>query len=353
MFRTIPEGMPLGSAVANLSILGYDPGECFEGRGVLEAANQGIDVKDDEVVFRCNFICVENERIKSHSAGHITDEESAELIKELNEKLGSEKVRFYAGLSYRNIMVLKGKEFSKELNCVPPHDIPGKEIEEVAIKGDSFTATFLYELAAKAHEILEKHPINIKRAEQGKDMANHIWLWGCGKKPEMKTFHELYGVKGAVISAVDLVKGLGIYAGLDVVNVKGATGLYDTNYEGKADACVKALEEHDFVYVHVEAADEAGHEGNLKLKIKCIEDFDKRLLGRVLDNVKEEVCIAVLPDHPTPVKVRTHVSDPVPFLIYKPAKEIDDVEEFDEESCKKGGYGLIKGNEFISALLER
>ena len=347
---TIPKGFPKASDVANLSVLGYDP-KLVDGRGVLEAANQGIDIKYDEIAFRCNFICVENGRIKNHSAGHITNEESSELIKELNEKLGSEKVKFYQGVSYRNVLVLKGNDFSKELDCVPPHDIPGKEIEEVTIKGDSFTTTFLYGLAAKAHQLLEKHSINIKRAKEGKDMANYIWLWSPGKKPKIKTFQELYNLKGAVISAVDLINGMGIYAGFDVIKVKGATGLHDTNYEGKADAAIKALENHDFVYVPVEAPDEAGHAGDYKLKIKTIEDFDKRLIGRFLENIKEDIVIAILPDHPTPISVKTHTDDPIPFLIYNPEKEADSVEKFDEFSVENGSYGVLKKDEFIKELL--
>jgi len=355
LLKTIPENFNKGSAVANLSILGYDPLIYFHGRGVLEAAAMGVKLNIKDVAVRCNTLCVEDSKIKNYSAGYISNKESAELIKAIDKKLGNDKIKFYPGVSYRHLLVLK-EDYSEDVECMPPHDHQGEEISKLMVKAKSKkgekTAALLNKLMLDSKAILEKHPVNLKRVEQGKDPANMIWPWSPGKKPEMKRFQELYGIKGAVISAVDLVKGLGIYAGFDVINVEGATGLWNTNYEGKADACIKALEAHDFVYVHVEAADEAGHEGNLKLKIKCIEDFDKRLLGRVLENLKEDVCIAVLPDHLTPVKVRAHVSDPVPFLIYKPGEKGDEVERFDEESCKNGSYGLIKGNKFISALLK-
>ncbi|MCK5283629.1 MAG: cofactor-independent phosphoglycerate mutase [Nanoarchaeota archaeon] len=354
LFKTIPEGMSPGSAVANLSVLGYNPEECFEGRGVLEAANQSIEIKDDEIAMRCNFICVEKERIKNHSAGHISSEEAKTLIDELNKKLGSDKVRFYPGVSYRHLLILKGGEFSKEIKCTPPHDIPGKEIEEVAIKGHTETANFLYNLAEKANKILENHPVNLKRAEQGKDKANYIWLWSPGKKPKMKMFIDLYGKKGAVISAVDLINGMGIFAGFDVIKVEGATGLYNTNYEGKADACIESLKTHDFVYCHVEASDEAGHEGDVDLKVKTIEYFDRRLIGNVLkrlDEIDDKVAIAVLPDHFTPCKVKTHTTEPVPFLIYNPELKPDSIEKFDEDSCKEGSLGLVGKDNFMKSFL--
>lgn len=354
LFKTIPENFNKGSAVANLSILGYDPLIYFHGRGVLEAAAMGIKLNNKDVAFRCNTICVENNKIKNYSAGYIPSEESAQLIKAIDKKLGNDKIKFYPGVSYRHLLVLK-ENYTEEIECMPPHDHPGEEIDKLMVKTKSKkgeeTAKLLNKLILDSKTILEKHPINLKRIKEGKDPANMLWPWSPGKKPEMKTFQEMYNIKGAVISAVDLIKGLGKYADFDIINVKGATGLYNTNYEGKADACIKALKDHDLVYVHVEGADEAGHEGNLKLKIRCIEDFDKRLLGRVLENLKEDVKIAVLPDHLTPVKIRSHVADPVPFLIYKPSEEGDNIEKFDEESCKKGSYGFIKGDEFIELFL--
>ena len=356
-FRTIPENFNTGSAVANLSILGYDPLVHFHGRGVLEAAAMGVELEEDELAFRCNTLCVENERLKNHSAGHISSEEGTELIKAVDQELGNDKIRFYPGVSYRHLLVLKD-EYSEEIECIPPHDHPGEEIAQLLPKAKSEsgekTASLLTKLMLDSRPILENHPINLKRAKDGKDSANMIWPWSPGKKPKMKTFRELYDLKGAAISAVDLIKGIGVYAGFDVINVNGATGLYDTNYEGKADACIKALEDHDLVYVHVEAPDEAGHEGDVQLKIKCIEDFDKRLLSRVLKKLgrMKDIKIAVLPDHPTPAEVKTHVSDPVPFLIYAPNLEGDDVTELNELSVEKGSYGLIEWNEFIRLVLE-
>ncbi len=358
LFRTIPKNFNKGSAVANLSVFGYDPLIHFHGRGVLEAAAMGIKLDKNDVAFRCNTLCVENNKLKSHSAGYISSKEGAELIKAIEQKLGNDKIKFYPGVSYRHLLVLK-EDYNEDVECAPPHDHPGEEINNLLPKASSKkgekTAALLNKLISDSKAILENHPVNIKRLKQGKEPANLIWPWSPGKKPDMKTFEELYNKKGAVISAVDLIKGIGIYAGFDVINVKGATGLYDTNYEGKADACIKALQKHDLVYVHVEAPDEAGHEGNLKLKIKCIEDFDKMLLGRVLNklnNIKEDIKIAILPDHPTPVKLRAHVSDPVPFLIYNKDKQKDNVQEFSEESCKQGSYGLIENKEFVSLLLE-
>ena len=350
LFQSIPENMPTGSAVANLSVLGYDPEKCFEGRGVLEAASMNVPVHDDELALRCNLICVENGKIKNHSAGHISSEEAAVLIDELNQKLGSEKVKFYPGVSYRHLLIIKGEEFSKKINCAPPHDHPNENISDLLISGAAATSNFLNDLILKSNAVLENHPINFARAREGKDKANYIWLWSPGKKPQMKTFAELYGKTGAVISAVDLIKGIGKYAGLDIINVEGATGLFDTNYEGKADACVNALKNHDFVFCHVEASDEAGHEGDAELKIKTIEFFDKRLLARALAGFKEiddEISIAVLPDHFTPCEKRIHTREPVPFLIFNPQKMSDEIDKFDEESCKNGSAGLLKNHEFI------
>jgi 2,3-bisphosphoglycerate-independent phosphoglycerate mutase len=359
LFKTIPDNFSKGSAVANLSVLGYDPLICFQGRGVLEAAAMGISLDDNDIAFRCNTLCISENKIKSHSAGHITNEESHELIRALNQQLGNAKIKFYPGVSYRHLLVLK-EDYSSEVECMPPHDNPDGKVVDLLVKAKSpegeKTAALLNKLIFDSKPILEKHPVNIERVKKDKNPANMIWPWSPGRKPLMKSFKELYGIKGAVISAVDLIKGLGIYAGLDVINVKGATGLYDTNYEGKADACIKSLEDHDFVYVHVEAADEAGHEGDLKLKIRCIEDFDKRLLGRVLEklgSVKDEVRIGILPDHPTPVKIRAHVSDPVPFLIYDPNVSGDSVSEFDEASCKDGSFGLLEKDGFIRELFKK
>lgn len=358
LFRTIPENFSTGSAVANLSILGYNPLVHFHGRGVLEAKALGIELEENDLAFRCNTLCVENERIKNHSAGHISNEEGAELIKAVDEKLGNDRIKFYPGVSYRHLLVLKDG-YSEKIECIPPHDHPGEKVNELLPKATSAkgekTAALLTRLMLDSRPVLEDHPVNIERVQEGKDPANMVWPWSHGRKPDMKTFQELYGLKGAAISAVDLIKGIGLYVGFDVVDVEGATGLYDTNYEGKADACMKALENHDLAYVHVEAADEAGHEGDIPLKIKCIEDFDRRLLGRTLEklNDKKNIKIAILPDHPTPAEVKTHVSDPVPFLIYTPNLKGDYVTEFNELSVKKGEHGLVEWDEFIRLVLEK
>ncbi len=352
---TIPEGMSTGSAVANLSILGYDPRIYFQGRGVLEAASMGINLNLEEVVFRCNTICVENNRIKNHSGGHSTTQEAAELVRTVDRELGSDRIKFYPGISYRHLLILKGEKFSANVECTPPHDVPGTPIDRVLVRAKDAeseeTAQLLNKLILDSPRILEQHPVNVKRKDEGKDMANMIWPWSPGKKPVMKTFQERFGIKGAVISAVNLIKGLGLYAGFDIIRVKGATGLHNTNYEGKADACIEALTKYDLVLVHVEASDEAGHEGDVNLKIKTIEYFDLRLVGRVLDGICEKVRIALLPDHPTPIAVRTHTSDPVPFLIYDPEKEADEVEQFNESSCRRGSLGLLEGDSFIKKVL--
>jgi 2,3-bisphosphoglycerate-independent phosphoglycerate mutase len=353
LLKTIPDNFSKGSAVANLSVLGYDPKVYFHGRGVLEAAAMGLQLEKNDVAFRCNTICVEDDKIKSHSAGQLLTEEGAALIKTVDQQLGNENIEFYPGVSYRHLLVLKNN-YSEEVECVPPHDRLGEPISELMVKAKSEkaeeTAALLNKLILDSKEILEQHPVNIKRIDQGKLPANIIWPWSPGKRPKMKTFQELYNVKGAAISAVDLIKGLGIYAGFDVIEVDGATGFYDTNYEGKADACIKALQDHDLVYVHVEAPDEASHDGDLKLKIKCIEAFDNRLLGRVLQKLDGDIKIAILPDHPTPIEVRSHVADPVPFLICD-NKNKDDVQQYDEESCKKGSFGLLQGDQFIKEFL--
>jgi len=352
---TIPEGMSTGSAVANLSILGYDPRIHFQGRGGLEAASMGIKLNLQDVVFRCNTICVENNKIKNHSGGHITTPEAAELMRTIDQELGSDHIKFYPGVSYRHLLVLKGEKFSANVECTPPHDVLGIAIDRVLVRANDAqskkTAQLLNKLILDSASILEQHPVNVKRNHQGKDMANMIWPWSPGKKPVMKTLQERFGIKGAVISAVNLIKGLGVYAGFGIMQVKGATGLYNTNYEGKADACLDALEKYDLVFVHVEASDEAGHEGNVNLKIKTIEYFDYRLVGRVLGGIHEKVRIALLPDHLTPIAVRTHVADPVPFLIYDPEKRGDEVREFNESSCGKGSLGLLEGDSFIKRVL--
>lgn len=358
LLDTIPQGFAPGSEIANLSVLGYDLNKVFEGRGSLEAASMGVAIEPGEMVMRCNLICIENGKIKNHSAGHISNEEAHELILYLQKELGSDDVNFFPGVSYRHLF--KMKKGNKNLNCTPPHDVPGTPFEDVMILAESFeaenTADFLNELTLKSQELLENHPVNLKRAAAGKDKANSIWLWSPGYKPKMKTLLVTYNLtSGSVISAVDLIKGIGVYAGLKVINVPGATGLYDTNYEGKAQAAIDALRTDDFVYLHIEASDEAGHEGNVELKIKTIEYLDSRVVKPIFDEVStwnEPVTIAILPDHPTPCIYKTHTNSPVPFVIYKPGEMADNVMIYDEFEAEKGSYGLLKGNEFMKELIK-
>jgi len=358
LLDTIPEGYTPGSEIANMSVLGYDVAKVFEGRGSLEAASMGVSIDDGEMAMRCNIICIEDKKIKNHSAGHISNEEATELILFLQKELGSDVVNFFPGVSYRHLLKIKGGV--KQLNCTPPHDVPGTAFAEVMIKaetpGAQETADLLNNLILRSQELLENHPVNLKRAAAGKDKANSIWPWSPGYKPEMKTLLETYKLhSGSVISAVDLIKGIGVYAGLKVINVEGATGLYNTNYEGKAQAAIDALRTDDFVYLHIEASDEAGHEGDVELKIKTIEYLDSRVVKPILEAVSiwdEPVTIAILPDHPTPCVYKTHTNSPVPFIIYRPGEKADDVMVYDEFAAEKGSYGLLKGREFMQELVK-
>lgn len=354
--KTVANGFHPGSEVANMAVLGYDLPKVYEGRGVLEAASIGYDLKPGEMAMRCNLICVEGDILKNHSSGHISTEEADELIRFLNEKLGSDRIHFYTGVSYRHLLVVKGGD--KRLDCTPPHDVPLHPFRPLMVKAEvseaQGTAGLLNDLILKSQEILKDHPVNLKRIAAGKDPANSIWPWSPGYRPAMQTMQEMYGFeKGSVISAVDLIRGIGVYAGLKVIDVEGATGLYTTNYEGKAYAALEALKTNDFVYLHVEASDEAGHEGDVPLKIKTIEYLDKRAIRIIYEELQkwdEPVAIAVLPDHPTPCSIRTHTSDPVPFLIYKPGQEPDAVTCFDEFSVLNGKYGVLEKDQFIKQL---
>jgi 2,3-bisphosphoglycerate-independent phosphoglycerate mutase len=355
---TVPADFAPSSDVANLGVLGYDVRQVYEGRGVLEAASMGVEIAPDEMAIRCNLICVADGKIKNHSAGHISSAEAAQLIETLNAELGSDGLRFYPGVSYRHLLVMK--QGDKRVRCTPPHDVPGTPFQDVLAEAAAPeaqpTADALNELILQSQQILAAHPVNRQREQAGKDPGNSIWPWSPGYKPAMQTFQELYGISsGAVISAVDLIQGLGVYAGFEVVKVPGATGLYDTNYEGKAQAVIEALRRVDFVYLHIEASDEAGHEGDVDLKIKTIEYLDQRVVRYLVEQtaqLDDDVALAVLPDHPTPCEVRTHVHDPVPFLIYHPGAAPDAVATYDEVSVERGAYGLLYGNQFIKALLK-
>lgn len=356
--KTVADGFHPGSEVANMAVLGYDLPTVYEGRGVLEAASMGVDLQPDELAMRCNLVCIEGDLLKNHSAGHIRTEEADLLIRSLNRALGSDRIRFYTGVSYRHLLVVKGGD--KRLVCIPPHDIPLHPFRPNMVRAEvpeaEETAALLNQLIMQSQEVLKDHPVNLRRIQEGHDAANSIWPWSPGVRPAMQTLKSMYGIqKSSVISAVDLIRGIGVYAGMKVIHVEGATGLYDTNYEGKADAALEALKTDDLVYLHVEASDEAGHEGDVRLKIQTIEDLDHRIVGPIfqaLQTWKEPVAIAVLPDHPTPCSIRTHTNVPVPFLIYRPGDEPDPVMTFDEFSVENGKYGLLEKDEFIRQLIK-
>lgn len=358
LLKTVPKGFHPGSEVANMSVLGYDLSKTYEGRGSLEAASMGIPVEEGEMAMRCNLICIEDGIIKNHSAGHISNEEATELINYLNQKLGSDVVSFYSGVSYRHLLKIRGG--NKEIDCTPPHDVPGTPFKDVMVKplseeGEN-TAILINKLILRSQELLENHPVNIRRKQEGKDPANSIWPWSPGYKPNMQTMKERFGVeKGSVISAVDLIRGIGVYAGLNPIIVEGATGLWNTNYKGKAEAAINALKNSDFVFLHIEASDEAGHEGDFQLKIKTIENLDSLICKPILEAIEkmdESVAVAVLPDHPTPCRLRTHTADAVPFMIFAKGIVPDGIDEYNEESAKNGSYGTLQNDEFINELLK-
>lgn len=358
---TVPDGFLPGSEVANATILGYDMNRVYEGRGPLEAASIGYDMQPDDLALRCNIICLADQKIKNHHGGHLTTDESQELIDLLNEKLGSDRVKFIKGIQYRHLLIIKGG--NKHITCAPPHDHPNEEWRGLLVKPEKGyehealqTATLLNGLIIKSQEVLYNAPLNVRRRNEGKDQANSVWSWGGGYRPQMKTLSEMYPqIKhGDVISAVDLIRGIGHYAGLRNIIVPGATGLANTDYEGKTQAALDALRKDDFVFLHVEASDEAGHDGDLELKLRTIENLDKRMVGPIFEEVSkwdEPVCIAVMPDHPTPVEIRTHVKEPVPFLVWYPGIEPDSVETYNEVSCVSGSYGMLHLTEFMDMFM--
>lgn len=365
---TVPEGYQPGSEVANTSIMGYNLDEVYEGRGPLEAASIGYEMGPLDMAIRCNIITLSGGRIKNHHGGHLQTEEGRELIEMLDRELGSENIRFITGIQYRHLLVIKGG--NKHITCSPPHDHPDEPWAPLMVRPEAEdaptepgrmspqeTADLINDLIMKSQSLLENHPLNKRRQAEGHDMANSIWPWSPGYRPRMKTIRDTYPEvrRGDVISAVDLIKGIGHYAGLRAIEVEGATGLYNTNYEGKAKAAIEALRQDDFVFLHLEASDEAGHDGDLELKLRTIEYLDRRIVEPIYNEVKtwpEPVCIAVLPDHPTPVEIRTHVSEPVPFLIYYPGIEPDSVTQYDEKSCARGAYGLLRLQEFMQELMK-
>ncbi|MCX5700204.1 MAG: cofactor-independent phosphoglycerate mutase [Candidatus Omnitrophica bacterium] len=352
--RTIPLGFTPGSDVAQISILGYDPKKYYTGRGPLEAANLGVKLEDDDVAFRCNLITTAQDTLTDYSAGHISTKEASILIKFLDEKLGTNKIKFYPGISYRHLMVAKRgtEELLDRARCTPPHDISGQSISKNLPKGDG--SALLIKLLEESRNILGRHEINLVRIDLKENPANMIWLWGQGRKPDMPKFTDKYNLSGSVISAVDLIKGLGKLIGLKVINVPGATGYYDTDYEGKARAALKSLEVNDFVFVHVEAADEAGHNGDLREKITAIERFDQLVIGTILEayKFKANFRIMVLPDHATPVALKTHVADPVPFGILGEGITARGFLNYSEKEALKSDLYFDRGHELLDYFIK-
>jgi len=366
LVRTIPDGFNPGSEIANLSIFGYDPLRYYTGRGPLEAASLGINLKANDLAFRCNLVTLQARGAKvmmeDFSAGHITNDEAREIILDLDKELGTEEIRFYPGVSYRHLMVMKNgaAKYSnlERLELIPPHDIIGQEIFPFLprvngrVRGGEDQ---ILNLMAVSQRLLKDHPINLAREAKGLLPANSIWLWGQGRSPQMSPLKERFGMDGYVISAVHLLKGIGILAGLEVLEVPGATGYFDTNYDGKAQYALKGLKEKDFVYVHVEAPDEAGHMGDFRLKVEAIEIFDEKIVGAILKGMNEfkRYKVMVLPDHPTPLFLRTHTADPVPYAIYSnEAKgQSNSIETFDEVSARKSGIFIERGFELIERFL--
>ncbi len=378
MLMTIPEGFSPGSEVANTAILGYDLNEVYEGRGPLEAASIGYDMQQDDMAMRCNIISTgHNDEILNHHGGHLTTEEGTELIKYLNDRLGSDRVKFIPGIQYRHLLVIKGGD--KQIDCAPPHDHPGEKWKDLMIAPEhdtgyggtvpksetdrcdrmsaEETAQLLNDLILRSQKLLADHPFNRKRREAGLPEANSIWPWSPGYRPKMLTLQQMFPEikKGAVITAVDLIRGIGRYAGLRPIDVPGATGLADTNYEGKAAAAIEALRTDDFVFLHIEATDEAGHDGDIDLKVKAIEYLDKRVVEPIMQALStwdEPVRVALLPDHPTPVEKRTHVSEPVPFTIFTSGCKGDNVTAYDEVSCAQGSYGTLQLSQFMHEFMK-
>jgi 2,3-bisphosphoglycerate-independent phosphoglycerate mutase len=354
----IPFRMSPASDVANLSILGYNPKKYYTGRGPLEAANMGIDLKDNEVAFRCNLVTVSDEKMADYSAGHITNEEAKSIIEELNSKLGSENIKFYPGISYRHLVVFKcvdkeEQEGFVKTKCVPPHDIAGNTINKF-LPAMTPQAEVLKRLMDESRKILSDHEVNRVRLDLKENPANMIWLWGQGVKPFMPKFSKLYHVEGSIISAVDLIKGIGRIIGFKVIDVPGATGYYDTNYLGKAEYALDSLKDRDFVFVHVEAPDEAGHNGDLREKIYSIEKFDKFVVGTILNHFKsgkEEFRILVLSDHATPIALKTHSRDYVCFAMYGTDIEQGVIKHFNEKEARLSKFRIDKGHELMEFFI--
>jgi len=352
--KTIPRGFTPSSDVANLSLLGYDPKIYYTGRGPLEAANLGVELEERDLAFRCNFITTAGGKLHDYSAGHITDKESKILIEHINNNLRTDNIEFFFGTSYRNLMVIRGglDLGLEKVKYFAPHDIMGKEISKHLPRDEN--SKVILDLMERSKDILKSHEINKVRVDLGENPANMIWLWGCGSKPTMPFFESEYNIKGAVISAVDLIKGIGRIVRLKVLDVQGATGYYDTNYLGKAEAAIKALEVCDFAFIHIEATDEAGHNQDLRMKIACLERIDKLIVGTVLDKLRgKDFRILVTPDHPTPISLRTHTDEPVPFLISGSGIEKDEFSSYSEKEAQNSSLYFDKGVDLLKYFLAK
>ncbi len=347
----VPE-LPMGSDVGNMCVLGYDPRKYYSGRAPLEARNLGVELKKGEVAFRCNLVHVKDGIMDDYSAGHLDTESGRELVKMLDKRIGNDKLRFAGGTQYRHLAMLKGAGF-EGAKCTPPHDISGQPIEKFLPAGSK--GAELKQLMLDSQFLLEGHEVNRERRREGKKTANMIWLWGQGKPVELPSFESKYGLKGTVVSAVDLIKGLGKACGLDVAEVQGATGWIDTNFEGKRDAAIKAFKKKDFVFLHFEVTDEAGHKGDADTKIKGIEAIDARVLGPLLETMKkEELRVLVLPDHPTPLETRTHANEPVPYLLWdSTGNPAASGKAYDEESAKATGSHLVEGWTLMDRFIKK
>ena len=355
MVKTVPDTLKPGSDVANLAVMGYNPLECYTGRSPLEAVSIGIKMKDSDVAIRCNLVTLSDEddikkrKMLDYSAGEISTDESKELIKAVEEALGDSEFKFYPGISYRHCLIWdKGRT---GLNLTPPHDISDRVIGEYLPNNDK-----IFNLMERSYDILKNHPVNIKRIKEGKNPANSIWLWGEGKKPRIENFYKKTGLKGAVISAVDLIKGIGISAGMESIDVEGATGTLDTNYEGKLAAAKKTLLEdgNDFLYIHLEGPDECGHHGDTKGKILAVERIDERVVGplcEALREANEDFAMLIMPDHPTPIETKTHSSDPIPFKIYRSNAEKGSVEIYSEKNAAKSGIFIEDGYTLLTKFI--
>ncbi len=358
LVKTVPEGLKPGSDVANLAVMGYNPKSCYTGRSPLEALSIGIDLKDDDIAIRCNLVTLSDEEnyedktMVDYSAGEVSTKEAKELIEYLEEKLGTDTLAFYAGVSYRHCLVKHHAKVGTQFT--PPHDISGRKVTEYLPK--ELYGKEMLALMKKSYDLLKDHPINKARIAAGKNPANSIWLWGEGTKPQLQSFESKFGIKGSVISAVDLLKGIGIGAKMEVIEVEGACGTYETNFLGKAKAAIDSLKRNDYVYIHMEAPDECGHQGDIEHKILSIEKIDSIVVKYIVDELRkgdEPFSILVAPDHPTPIALRTHVSDPVPYIIYRSNDEKkNSVQTYNEETAKVSGIYFASGEDLIKTFIK-